>query len=157
MSGQQADFVVVANRLPVDLENGPTAATNWKRSPGGLVTALEPMLRSRQARGSAGPASPTPTPSRSRTTACSCTRSSCSADEVEDYYEGFSNGTLWPLYHDVVAPPSTTGTGGAPTCGSTSGSPRRPPRSPPQGATVWVQDYQLQLVPAHAARAAART
>ena len=28
-----------------------------------------------------------------------------SALEVEEYYEGFSNGTLWPLYHDVIAPP----------------------------------------------------
>lgn len=41
------EFVVVANRLPVDLEpsrdGGPDA---WRRSPGGLVTALEPVLRS---------------------------------------------------------------------------------------------------------------
>ena len=29
-----------------------------------------------------------------------------SADEVEEFYEGFSNDTLWPLYHDVVAKPS---------------------------------------------------
>ena len=29
-----------------------------------------------------------------------------SAEDVELYYEGFSNGTLWPLYHDVVAPPA---------------------------------------------------
>ena len=27
---------------------------------------------------------------------------SMSAQEVEEFYEGFSNGTLWPLYHDVV-------------------------------------------------------
>ena len=24
------------------------------------------------------------------------------ADEVQDYYEGFSNDTLWPLYHDAL-------------------------------------------------------
>ena len=28
-----------------------------------------------------------------------------SAQEIEEYYEGFSNATLWPLYHDVIAPP----------------------------------------------------
>ena len=28
-----------------------------------------------------------------------------SAEEVEAYYEGFSNASLWPLYHDVIAPP----------------------------------------------------
>ncbi|MFU9027205.1 trehalose-6-phosphate synthase, partial [Rhodococcus erythropolis] len=47
MSGQ-AEFVVVANRLPVDLERLPDGTTRWKRSPGGLVTALEPILRSNQ-------------------------------------------------------------------------------------------------------------
>ena len=36
-----------------------------------------------------------------------------SADEVADYYEGFSNDTLWPLYHDVIVQPrATTATGG---------------------------------------------
>ncbi len=46
-TAQSADFVVVANRLPVDLEKLPDGSQRWKRSPGGLVTALEPMLRSR--------------------------------------------------------------------------------------------------------------
>ncbi|MBL7660480.1 trehalose-6-phosphate synthase, partial [Escherichia coli] len=43
-----SDFVVVANRLPVDLERLPDGSTTWKRSPGGLVTALEPVLRRRR-------------------------------------------------------------------------------------------------------------
>ena len=43
----ESDFVVVANRLPVDMERLPDGSTNWKRSPGGLVTALEPILRRR--------------------------------------------------------------------------------------------------------------
>src|ERR1700744_3093258 len=43
-----SDFVVVANRLPVDLERLPAGTTAWKRSPGGLVTALEPLLRRRR-------------------------------------------------------------------------------------------------------------
>ena len=37
----QAEFVVVANRLPVDRD----ADGGWRRSPGGLVTALEPVMR----------------------------------------------------------------------------------------------------------------
>ena len=28
-----------------------------------------------------------------------------SRDQVERFYEGFSNQTLWPLYHDVVRRP----------------------------------------------------
>ena len=42
-----SDFVVVANRLPIDMERLPDGTTEWKRSPGGLVTALEPLLRRR--------------------------------------------------------------------------------------------------------------
>ena len=38
----QADFVVVANRLPVDRTPD---GEGWRRSPGGLVTALEPVMR----------------------------------------------------------------------------------------------------------------
>src|ERR1700722_342178 len=43
----ESDFVVVANRLPIDMERLPDGSTTWKRSPGGLVTALEPLLRRR--------------------------------------------------------------------------------------------------------------
>src|SRR6202035_1687378 len=46
--GEGSQFVVVANRLPVDLERLPDGTTTWKRSPGGLVTALEPLLRRRR-------------------------------------------------------------------------------------------------------------
>src|SRR5688572_33022293 len=28
-----------------------------------------------------------------------------SAEEIEAFYEGFSNVALWPLYHDVIAAP----------------------------------------------------
>jgi trehalose 6-phosphate synthase len=70
-----------------------------------------------------------------------------SAVEVADYYEGFSNATLWPLYHDVVAPPvfhrhwwnayqEINERFAAATAKVAS-----------ENATVWVQDYQLQLVP----------
>ena len=38
-------FVVVANRLPVDEVTGPDGSTSWRRSPGGLVSALEPVMR----------------------------------------------------------------------------------------------------------------
>ena len=43
--------------------------------------------------------------SRSSKTACCCARCSLSAEDVAEYYEGFSNATLWPLYHDVIVKP----------------------------------------------------
>src|SRR6476619_90916 len=46
-SAEAADrsFVVVASRLPVDRVEGPDGRTDWQTSPGGLVTALEPVMR----------------------------------------------------------------------------------------------------------------
>ena len=40
-----ADLVVVANRLPVDRVVDAAGEQGWRRSPGGLVTALEPVMR----------------------------------------------------------------------------------------------------------------
>ena len=40
------DFVVVSNRLPVDRVIEADGTATWTRSPGGLVTALEPVMRS---------------------------------------------------------------------------------------------------------------
>ena len=39
-----ASFVIVANRLPVDRVPGPDGEEIWRRSPGGLVAALEPVM-----------------------------------------------------------------------------------------------------------------
>jgi len=38
-------FVVAASRLPVDQVEEPDGTSEWRRSPGGLVTALEPVMR----------------------------------------------------------------------------------------------------------------
>ena len=142
-----SDVVIVANRLPVDRVREPDGEVRWQRSPGGLVSALEPFMRVRSGAwlgwsGAAGEADPpfdndglhlVPVP--------------LSAEEIARYYEGFSNTSLWPLYHDVVQPPefhrswwdaySTVNQRFAETAATTAG----------EGATVWVHDYQLQLVP----------
>jgi trehalose 6-phosphate synthase len=46
MGGQRTyDFVVVSNRLPVDRVVAANGDASWQHSPGGLVTALEPVMR----------------------------------------------------------------------------------------------------------------
>ena len=44
--GASIDFMVVSNRLPVDRcsPDEPGCEDGWRRSPGGLVTALAPMM-----------------------------------------------------------------------------------------------------------------
>ena len=42
-----AQFVVVANRLPVRQVKDPDDGQRWVTSPGGLVSALAPLMRER--------------------------------------------------------------------------------------------------------------
>ena len=142
-----SDFVVVANRLPIDVERLPDGTTTYKRSPGGLVTALEPLLRKRRGAWIGWPGITDGDEDPIVEDDLEMRPVRLSAEDVADYYEGFSNATLWPLYHDVIVKPiyhrkwwdsyvnvnrrfaEATADAAAP------------------GATVWIQDYQLQLVP----------
>jgi len=170
-----SSFVVVANRLPVDeviTESGHT----WRRSPGGLVTALHPVLTDHQGSwiGWSGGITPERDPATGSEQAGgeqedsgqtdgeprSTVPTSFSADgvdlhpvpltarEIERYYEGFSNASLWPLYHDAIETPVFKRKWWDSYLRVNERFAAEAARVAAPGATVWVQDYQLQLVPA---------
>ncbi|OBK25629.1 trehalose-6-phosphate synthase [Mycobacterium asiaticum] len=147
-----SEFVVVANRLPVDMERLPDGTTNWKRSPGGLVTALEPLLRKRRGAWVGWPGLPTDDvdsdedPIDQDEMRLQPVR--LSAEDVAQYYEGFSNATLWPLYHDVIVKPIYHRAWWDRYVDVNRRFAEATARTAAEGAVVWVQDYQLQLVPA---------
>ena len=150
-----SDFVVVANRLPVDQERLPDGTVAWKRSPGGLVTALEPLLRRRRGAwvgwagldddraGEQGYADEEPIVEEE----LELRPVRLSSDDVAQYYEGFSNATLWPLYHDVIVKPVYYRQWWERYVEINRRFAEATSRAAGEGATVWVQDYQLQLVP----------
>ena len=142
-----SDFVVVANRLPVDLERLPDGTTAWKRSPGGLVTALEPLLRRRRGAwvGWPGVIDGDEEPIVQDELILQPVR--LSAEDVADYYEGFSNATLWPLYHDVIVKPIYDREWWERYVDVNRRFAEAASRAAALDGTVWVQDYQLQLVP----------
>jgi trehalose 6-phosphate synthase len=148
---RQSDFVVVANRLPVDRFEAADGPAEWRPSPGGLVTALAPVMQNMNGTWvgwSGWSGSPGTADEPFGSEGMQLVSVGLTDDEVRDFYEGFANSTLWPLYHDVIVPPQfhrpwwdayqrvnkrfaeTAAAHAAP------------------GATVWVHDYQLQLVPA---------
>ncbi|KOV78646.1 trehalose-6-phosphate synthase [Nocardia sp. NRRL S-836] len=143
-----AEFVVVANRLPVDLERLPDGTERWKHSPGGLVSALEPFLRSHSGAWVGWPGVADADVKPFEDDGLLLHPVTLSAKEVEDYYEGFSNGTLWPLYHDVVAQPAFHRHWWNTYVRVNQRFADATAKVAAQGATVWIQDYQLQLVPA---------
>ncbi|RJQ85956.1 alpha,alpha-trehalose-phosphate synthase (UDP-forming) [Amycolatopsis panacis] len=147
-STPSADFVVVANRLPVDLDHGVDGERRWTASPGGLVSALEPFLRSRKGAWVGWPGVPDVEVAEFDDDGLVLHPVSLTAAEVSNYYEGFSNATLWPLYHDVVAPPVFDRSWWDSYVRVNHRFAEASAAVAAHGATVWIQDYQLQLVPA---------
>ena len=137
-----SDFLVLANRLPVSIADGEAV-----RSPGGLVAALLPALSAGNGVwiGASGSTDAGAVPTeyegvRLRDVAIA-------AGDTDDYYDGFANNTLWPLYHDAIRKPTFNKAWWDAyvrvnhlfaTAAVEAASP---------GAMVWVHDYHLQLVP----------
>ena len=152
-------FIVVANRLPVSAEELEDGTTAWTRSPGGLVSALEPVLRRGDAVwvGWSGRDAPDPyssndlglelEPIPDDAGPCALAEVELTREDVEGFYEGFSNSTLWPLYHDGIAAPQYHRHFWEPYVAVNRRFAERIADLAAEGATVWVHDYQLQLVP----------
>ena len=146
--GQDADFLVVANRLPVDLDLLEDGTKQWRPSPGGLVSALEPFLRARNGAWVGWSGQADLDLASFDNDGLVMHPVALSSAEVRDYYEGFSNATLWPLYHDVVVPPVFESAWWDSYVAVNRRFADAAAAVAAPGATVWVQDYQLQLVPA---------
>ncbi|MCE2392022.1 MAG: bifunctional alpha,alpha-trehalose-phosphate synthase (UDP-forming)/trehalose-phosphatase [Proteobacteria bacterium] len=95
-------ILVIANRLPVTLSRS-SRGLERRHSTGGLVSALDPLLthrggtwvgwpgtKLREGEQLARPDDPYP-----------MVPVELSASEVNRYYHGFSNATLWPLFHSL--------------------------------------------------------
>ena len=143
--------MIVANRLPVDRVVGPDGTVGWRRSPGGLVAAIEPVMRANEGAWIGWPGSPHDGEEPMEPfveDGLSLVPVRMSAQEVEEFYEGFSNSTLWPLYHDVVAKPAFHREWWDSYVTVNRRFAEQAAEVASEGATVWVQDYQMQLVPA---------
>lgn len=144
----RAAFVVVANRLPVDRASDQDGGEEWRPSPGGLVSALEPVMVRNAGTWVGWTGAPDDDQGPFDAAGMHLVPVRLSATEVADYYEGFSNATLWPLYHDVTAPPVFDRRWWEAYRQVNERFAEAAAREAADGAVVWVQDYQLQLVPA---------
>ena len=139
-------IVVAANRLPVMRDD--STESGWAASPGGLVRALLPMLRASGGTWVGWTGEPDDQAEPFTLDGVDLHPVAISADEVAQYYEGFSNDGLWPLYHDALRESRydsiqwdayhRVNERFAVTLANIA----------PPNAIVWIHDYQLQLVPA---------
>ncbi len=142
------DLVIAANRLPVDRVVDADGEVSWRRSPGGLVTAMHAVMSGRPGAwvGWSGDAGAAPEPFEIEGMLLHPVE--LSEEEVESFYEGFSNDTLWPIYHDVIVPATFHRLWWNAYIAVNERFAEAVCRLAARGATVWVHDYQLQLVPA---------
>jgi len=99
-------LIVVSNRLPFALDS--TGEDLWTVTPavGGLVSAIEPVLRERGGTwigwpGIAGEIPKEPLVEATRYAGYKVVPVSLSETERDEFYYGYSNEVIWPLFHDL--------------------------------------------------------
>lgn len=145
--GERHDVVIAANRLPVRLDGDG----GWALSPGGLVTAMTAVMEGRDAvwigwDGGLGDAADSAPPARFGDMALRSV--SLSETDYADYYEGFSNGTLWPLYHNGLLSTRFRRSWWAAYRRVNEQFAKAAIETTEQDGTLWIHDYHLQLMPA---------
>lgn len=141
--------MVVANRLPVKRVEDDEGALHWRTAPGGLVAALAPaMVKFDEAAwlGWTGEEA-RKTPSAFDHDGLRLVPVRLTPLERELHYEGMSNGTFWPLYHDKIEPPEYHRHWLDGYRGVNRRFAEAAAAEAAENALVWVHDYQLQLVP----------
>ncbi|MDB4943001.1 MAG: Alpha,alpha-trehalose-phosphate synthase [Labilithrix sp.] len=99
----ERDLLVISNRLP-DLRNAEGDESERKKSVGGLVSALEPALRARGGMwlgwsGRTVPDSESVESGIIDSGSAQFAWVDYKESWYRNYYSGFCNGTLWPLFH----------------------------------------------------------
>ena len=142
-----ADLVVVANRLPVRRVDD-AGGSGWTLSSGGLVTALIPVLSENGGvwigwPGDASNADALPASYEG----IELRAVPITEQEYDEFYLGFANATLWPLYHDAIRPATFERAWWNAYRAVNERYAAAAADAAAEGASVWIHDYQLQLVP----------
>jgi trehalose 6-phosphate synthase len=137
--------VVVANRLPVQRARGDDG---WEVSPGGLVTALFPVATARRGAWVGWTGANDRGVRPFRYSGIAVRPITLTDAEVRDYYHGFGNRTLWPLFHDAIRTPEFHRAWWRSYAEVNRRFARAAARAAKPGDIVWIHDFHLLLVPA---------
>ncbi len=143
-------IVTVANRLPV-----VKTRSGWRTADGGLVTALRPVLESRPGAWIGWDGATPGTPPTLPGLATRLVPVSLRKSEVEGYYHGFSNRTLWPLFHGLADRVVIGRRWWQDYTRANERFAARALEATTPDSLLWVHDYQLACVPAIMRRAGA--
>jgi trehalose 6-phosphate synthase len=136
-------LVVAANRLPVSRADDGS----WQTSPGGLVRALLPTVQETNGSWVGWTGERDGSADTIHAEGIELHAVPLSSQEVDRYYEGFSNDTLWPLYHDAIRDSGYHFDHWDAYVDVNQRFAVRIANIAPPDAAVWLHDYHLQLVP----------
>lgn len=145
MSPTASRLVVAANRLPVRWSE---KQERWTSSPGGLVSALAPILRERGGVWIGWTGATGGEVERFEADGIHNLSVPLDASELDDHYYGFCNGTIWPLYHDAIRPPEFHRHWWRSHLEVNQRFADAVVDVATEDDLIWIHDYQLQLVPA---------
>src|SRR5215510_3398371 len=99
-------LIVVSNRLPFALDSAREDLWTVTPAVGGLVSAVEPVLRERGGTwigwpGVAGEIPNEPLAEATREAGYNVVPVALSETERDEFYYGYSNEVIWPLFHDL--------------------------------------------------------
>jgi len=144
---------IVSNRLPVTLQR-VSGVLERKRSSGGLVSALEPVLTRRGGRWIGWPGLKLQ-PGESLSDAddpFEIVPVELSTNEVNRYYHGFSNATLWPLFHCFPSHARFEHRDWQVYDQVNARFAERAAEDTHDQEVIWIHDYQLTTAPLHLRR-----
>src|SRR5947207_7878178 len=99
-------LIIVSNRLPFALDSAGEDLWTVTPAVGGLVSAVEPVLRERGGTwigwpGVAGEIPQEPLAKATRNAGYKVVPVALSETERDEFYYGYSNEVIWPLFHDL--------------------------------------------------------
>jgi trehalose 6-phosphate synthase/phosphatase len=147
-------LIIASNRLPYKVS--PSSGSARRQGAGGLVTALEPLLEERGGQwigweGSPGPAGRSfqKLPVEDQSGGYEIGLVPLSEHDVDNYYGGFSNRTLWPLFHSFLDRTRISRDWWLSYQKVNRRFSRILSREAAPQDMVWIHDYHLCLVPGH--------
>ena len=144
-------IVVVSNRLPVAFEE-VEGYVKFRPSPGGLVTALSPTMSERGGLWIGWPGTfaehdlEEPLTNAAKGLGYGLAGVVLTEDEINNYYLGFSNEIIWPLFHDLQTRCNFDPTYWKAYQAVNSKFANEIAKSLEKDDFIWVQDYHLMLV-----------
>jgi trehalose 6-phosphate synthase len=136
--------IAVANRLPVQQGDD-----GWELSPGGLVTALRPVMSTHPGAWVGWDGGAKGMPETLPDSGIRLVPIGLSAAQVRDYYRGFANATMWPLLHNAIEKPrfERSWWRGYQEVNRIFAERALAALDERPDAIAWVHDYHLMLVP----------